>query len=337
MKKLRWGVLGVSNFALRKAIPGMLKSAHAEVIGIASRDRAKSTAAATQLGLARAYGSYEEMLADVAIDAVYNPLPNHLHVPWSLKAVEAGKHVLCEKPLAIATSEIEALIAARDRAGVVVGEAFMVRTHPQWQRTREIVASGRLGPLRAASGFFSYFNNDAANIRNQPQCGGGGLMDIGCYPIFTMRYVFGEEPRRVCAILEADPQMGTDRLTSAILDFPSGQAIFTSSTQLVPYQRMQFFGAKGRIEVEIPFNAPPDRPARIFIDDGGDLFGQTISQEAFPAGDQYTWQADAFARAVAGECPVAVPLEDAWRNMAVIEAVARSGQSGRWEAVPSRA
>lgn len=336
MRKLRWGVLGASKFALNRFLPGMLKSASNEVAAIASRDLAKAQAAAGQLGIPRAYGSYEELLADPSIEAVYNPLPNHLHVPWSLKAVQAGKHVLCEKPLAIALGEIDELIAARDRAGVVVGEAFMVRTHPQWLRVREIAASGRLGPLRAAAGFFSYFNADPANIRNQTAAGGGGLMDIGCYPIFTTRFVFGEEPRRVCAMMEADPALGTDRLTSAILDFPSGQAIFTCSTQLVPYQRMQFYGTKGRVEVEIPFNAPPDRPTRIFVDDGGELFGSTVTTETFPVGDQYAWQADEFARAVAGEGPVAVPLEEAWRNMAVIEAVSRSSASGRWEDVAVR-
>lgn len=331
MKKLRWGILGVSNFAMRKAIPGMLKSPLAEVVAIASRDAAKASTAAAQFSIPRSYGSYEALLADPEIDAIYNPLPNHLHVPWSMAAASAGKHVLCEKPLAVSTSEIQQLITARDQAKVIVAEAFMVRTHPQWERTREIVASGRLGPLRAALGFFSYFNADPANIRNQVHTAGGGLMDIGCYPIFTMRYVFGAEPTRVAAVLEADPEMGTDRLTSAILEFPSGQAIFTCSTQLVPYQRMQFFGTKGRVEVEIPFNAPPDRAARIFVDDGGELFGSTISTETFPVGDQYTWQTDEFARAVAGERPVAVPLEEAWRNMAVIEAIRRAGQSARWE------
>jgi predicted dehydrogenase len=336
MKKLRWGVLGVSKFAVNKAIPGMLKSAGSEVAAIASRDLAKAQAAATQLGIPQVYGSYEELLADPTIEAIYNPLPNHLHVPWSIKAVAAGKHVLCEKPLSMALADIDDLIAARDRAGVIVGEAFMVRTHPQWLRVREIAASGRLGPLRAAAGFFSYFNADPANIRNQVALGGGGLMDIGCYPIFTTRFVFGEEPRRVCALLEADPALGTDRLTSAILEFPSGQAIFTCSTQLVPYQRMQFYGTKGRVEVEIPFNAPPDRPTRIFVDDGGDLFGATVTTETFPVGDQYTWQADAFASAVAGEHSVAVPLEEAWKNMAVIEAIARSSASGRWETVAVR-
>jgi predicted dehydrogenase len=333
MKKLRWGVLGVSKFAVNRAIPGMLKSPGTASVSIASRDLAKAEAAVAQLGLRRAFGSYEAMLADPAIDAIYNPLPNHLHVPWSIQALEAGKPVLCEKPLALRAADVEALIAARDKSGAIAGEAFMVRTHPQWLRTREEVQSGRLGSLRASLGFFSYFNADPANIRNKPDLGGGGLMDIGCYPIHTTRFVFGEEPRRVAAMMERDPALGTDRLTSAILEFPSGQAIFTCSTQLVPYQRMQFFGTKGRVEIEIPFNAPPDRPTRLFIDDGGDLFGSGISTETFETGDQYAWQATEFARAVAGERAVAVPLEDARRNMEVIDAIVRASVSGRWETV----
>ena len=208
-------------------------------------------------------------------------LPNQLHVPWSIKAAEAGKHVLCEKPLSLTVAEARQLLAVRDRAKVKIGEAFMVRTHPQWLRARELVRSGRIGQLRAATGFFSYFNNDPKNIRNIPEYGGGAVMDIGCYPINTSRFVFGEEPTRVLGLVERDPQMKVDRLTSAMLDFPSGQSTFTCSMQLVPYQRSQFFGTKGRIEIEIPFNAPPDRPCRIFIDDGRDVFGGGISTEEF--------------------------------------------------------
>ena len=238
---------------------------------------------------------------------------------------------MCEKPLSLTVAEAKTLLAVRDRTGVKIGEAFMVRTHPQWLRTRELVASGRIGSLRSVSGFFSYFNRDATNIRNNPDYGGGGQMDIGCYPINTSRFVFGEEPSRVSGIIEKDPEMRIDRLTSAILDFPSGQSIFTCSTQLVSYQRMQFLGTKGRIEIEIPFNAPIDRPCRIFIDDGRDVFGGGITTETFPMCDQYTIQADAFSRAVREGTEVPVPLEDAIKNMAVIEAIFRSAESGKWE------
>src|ERR1035437_277767 len=225
--KVRWGVLGVAGIAVRKVIPAMQQGEWSEISAIASRDRNKAAGAAKDLGIPTAYGSYEELLQDPRIEAIYNPLPNHLHVPWTLKAVQAGKHVLCEKPLALTANEARALIAARDRASVKVGEAFMVRTHPQWLRTRELVASGEIGALRAVMGFFSYFNRDAANIRNVAQWGGGGLMDIGCYPINTSRFVFREEPVRAMGLVERDPETKVDRLTSAILDFPSGQCIFT--------------------------------------------------------------------------------------------------------------
>src|SRR6516165_5858924 len=331
MSKVRWGILSTAKIAVTKVIPGMQKGVWSEVTAIASRDRSKAEDAARTIGIARAYGSYKELLADPQIEAIYNSLPNQLHVPWSIKAAEAGKHVLCEKPLSLTVAEARKLLAVRDRMGVKIGEAFMVRTHPQWLRARELVASGRIGELRSALGFFSYFNNDPSNIRNIPAYGGGALMDIGCYPITTSRFAFGEEPSRVLGLVERDADMRIDRLTSAILDFPSGQSIFTCSTQLVPYQRMQFLGTRGRIDIEIPFNAPNDRPCRIFIDDGRDVFGGGVSTEAFPTCDQYTIQGDAFSKAVreGGEAPVSV--EDAIKNMAVIEAVFRSAESGQWE------
>jgi len=271
------------------------------------------------------------MLADPDIEAIYNPLPNHLHVSWSIKAAEAGKHVLCEKPVGLSVAEARQLLNARDRAGVKIGEAFMVRTHPQWLRTRELIQSGRIGELRSVVGVFSYFNRDAGNIRNVLDWGGGAMMDIGCYPVTTSRFIFADEPARVMGLIERDPEFKTDRLTSAILDFPAGQAIFTCSTQLVPFQRMQLLGTKGRIEIEIPFNAPNDRPCRIFVDDGRDVLGGGVATESLPTCDQYTIQGDAFSRAVRGYGEVPVSIEDALRNMAVIEAIFRSAETGRWE------
>jgi predicted dehydrogenase len=329
--KVRWGVLGAAHIAVKKVIPAMQRGDWCEIAAIASRDVRKAQQTAAALGIPKAYGSYEELLADPQIDAIYNPLPNHLHVPWSIRCAEAGKHVLCEKPLALDAAEARELLQAQARTGVKMGEAFMVRTHPQWLRVRDLVRGGRIGELRAAMGFFSYFNRDPANIRNVREWGGGGLFDIGCYPIHTSRFIFGEEPRRVAALLERDPDMHTDRLTSAMLHFPSGQAIFTCSTQLVPYQRMQFFGTRGRIEIEIPFNAPPDRPCRILVDDGSDLSGAGIQTETFPVCDQYTIQGDLFSQAVRGEGQAPVPIADAVRNMAVIDALFRSAESGRWE------
>jgi predicted dehydrogenase len=319
--KIRWGVLGVAGIATKKAIPAMQKCTLGVVAGIASRDRAKAEQAARALGIPKAYGSYEDLLADPEIDAVYNPLPNHLHVPWSIQAAEAGKHVLCEKPIALSSAECLKLIAARDRTGVKIGEAFMVRTHPQWLRTIELVRSGRIGVLRSIFGFFSYYNADPKNIRNITAYGGGAVMDIGCYPINISRWMFGEEPVKVTAAVERDPAMKTDRLASAVLEFPSGHSIFTCGTQLVPYQKMQLCGTKGRIEVQIPFNAPPDRPCRIFIDDGSDLFGGGVVTEEFPICDQYTLQGDAFSRAIQENAPVPGTLEDALKNMEAIEKI----------------
>jgi predicted dehydrogenase len=329
--KVRWGVLSTAGIGVKKVVPAMQKGEWIDVAAIASRDLHKAEEVARALGIAKAYGSYEELLADPQIEAVYNPLPNQLHVPWSIKAAEAGKHVLCEKPISMTVAEAKSLLAVQERTGVIIGEAFMVRTHPQWLRTRELIASGRIGSLRSIQGFFSYFNTDPKNIRNIAECGGGGLMDIGCYPINTSRFLFGEEPLRVSATLKNDANFRVDCLTSALLEFPSGQATFTCSTQLVPYQRMQVLGTKGRIEIEIPFNAPNDRPCRIFIDDGRDLVGGGITIETFPVCDQYTIQGDVFSKAVreGGQAPV--PLTDAIKNMAVIEAVFRAAESGKWE------
>jgi predicted dehydrogenase len=329
--KLRWGILGTANIGLKKVIPAMQLGAYTSVVAIASRDLAKARQAAASLNIETAYGSYEELLADRNVDAIYNPLPNQLHVPWTIKAAEAGKHVLCEKPLSMNIAEAESLLTVRTRTGVKIGEAFMIRSALQWRRVREVLSEGRIGEIRAVAGFFSYFNVDPTNIRNQVETGGGALMDIGCYCIQSARLGFADEPTRVIARIERDPEMKTDRLASAILDFPAGQSIFTCSTQLVPYQRVHFFGTKGRIEIEIPFNAPNDRPTRIFIDDGGDLFGKTITTETFPVSDQYTLQGDDFSKAVLENTEVPVPLEEGIRNMAVIEAVFRSAESGQWE------
>jgi predicted dehydrogenase len=324
----------VAKIATKKVIPAMQRSALTPVVAIASRDHAKAAQAAQELGIAKAYGTYEALLADPEIDAIYNPLPNHMHVPWSKLAAEAGKHVLCEKPLGLSSAEVRELIAARDRSGVVVAEAFMVAVHPQWLRVRELIQAGHLGEIRAITGVFSYFMTDPANIRNVAHWGGGGLMDIGCYPIFTSRFALGAEPLQAIGLLQRDPELGVDRLTSAMLEYPGGvQCNFTCSTQMVPYQRMQFFGTKGRIEVEIPFNAPPDRACRIWIDEGGELFGSTIRTESFDVCDQYTLQGEAFVRAVREGAPVPVPLEDSLRTMAVIEALVRSAETGAWESL----
>jgi predicted dehydrogenase len=330
-KKVAWGVLGVANIGVKKVIPAMQRGEWCQMAAIASRDLSRAKEAAKELGIGKAYGSYEELLADPEIEAIYNPLPNHLHVPWSIKAAEAGKHVLCEKPISLTVPEANSLLQTRDRTGVKIQEAFMVRTHPQWLKAIDLVQSGKIGDLRSISGYFSYFNRDPKNIRNILEYGGGAVMDIGCYLIYTARLIFGEEPTRVLGIVEKDPEMQTDILTSGILHFPSGQSIFTCSTQVAPYQRVQIIGTEGRIEVEIPFNAPPDKPCRIFLDDGKDLSGRSAEIIEFEVCDQYTIQGDLFSKSIREGTELAVPLEGSIRNMAVIDAVFRSAESGKWE------
>lgn len=330
-EKIRWGVLGAANIAVKKVIPAMQRGDFCEITAIASRDFEKAKQTADDLNIPKYYGSYEELLGDSEIDAVYNPLPNNLHVEWTTKAAEAGKHVLCEKPIALRANEAGKLIETRDRTGVKIQEAFMVRTHPQWLKVRELIEKNRIGKLQAITGFFSYFNTDAANIRNRLETGGGALMDIGCYCINISRFILGEDPRKVLGIIERDQNSGIDKLTSVILDFPGCQSTFTCGTQLVPYQRMLFFGVAGRIEVEIPFNIPPETATRIFIDDGSDLYGRNTETIEIPAANQYTIQGDLFSKSILDNTEQAISLEDSVNNLAVIDAVFRSAESGKSE------
>lgn len=326
MSKVRWGVLSTAHIGTATVIPAMQQGAYCEVTAIASRDLAKGQYVARQLGIPKSYGSYEELLADPDIDAIYNPLPNHLHVPWSIKALEAGKHVLCEKPIAPTAAEAQKLVdAAKQYPDLKVMEAFMYRFHPQWQQALQLVRDGSIGTLRTVQSFFSYYNDDPHNIRNIAEVGGGGMLDIGCYNVSLSRFIFGAEPRRVSAIVEYDPQLNTDRLDSGILDFGNGTATFTCSTQLTPYQRVNIFGTGGRIEIEIPFNAPTNRPCKMWYQ-----HGDTIDEIVLDICNQYTLQGDMFAQAVLNNMPVPTPLEDAVANMRVIDAVIRSSKSGGW-------
>jgi predicted dehydrogenase len=300
-------------------------------VAIASRDGARAAQAAADLGIARAHASYEALLADPDIDAVYIPLPNHLHVPWTTRAAEAGKHVLCEKPIALNAADARTLLDVRDRTGVRIQEAFMVRTHPQWVRARALVDGGELGEVRAISGFFSYYNVDPANLRNVAEWGGGGLLDIGCYLVNTARFIFDAEPSRVAGTLDLDPAFGVDRQASMILDFDGRHAVGTCSTQLRSYQRIQIVGTKGRLEIEIPFNAPADRPCRLAVDRTGEIHGTGVEYMELDVCDQYTIQADVFSKAILEKRPQWVPLEDAVANMTCIDAIFRSAGSGRWE------
>ncbi|MCA9143695.1 MAG: Gfo/Idh/MocA family oxidoreductase [Planctomycetaceae bacterium] len=329
MSKIRWGVISTAKIGTEKVLPAMQKAEYCEVAAIASRNIESAQATAKQMGIAKAYGSYEELLADPDIDAIYNPLPNHLHVSWSIKALEAGKHVLCEKPIGLSAEEGQQLVDAGKRhPKLKLMEAFMYRHHPQWQRARQIVREGGIGRLCSIQTAFSYFNNDADNIRNRVDIGGGGLMDIGCYPISLSRFIFEAEPTRTFGITECDPNFQTDRLTSAILDFGLGTSTFTCSTQMVPYQRVNIFGVTGRIEIEIPFNAPPDRPCKLWHQRG-----TAIEEITFETCNQYGIQGDLFSQAILNDTPVPTPIEDAVSNMRVIEAIFRSAESGGWATV----
>jgi predicted dehydrogenase len=332
LRKIRWGILSTANIGMEKVTPGIMASAHSEVTAIASRDLGKAQAAAAKLGIPKAYGSYEELFADPEIDAIYNPLPNHLHVPMTVAAAKAGKHVLCEKPIALSAADAEHLRECPpDR---IVLEAFMIRFHPQWLRAREIIRSGELGEVRAINAVFTYFNDDAGNVRNQAEIGGGGIMDIGCYPVTAARFLFESEPKRVVAMVERDPQFGTDRLASVLADFGDGRQLnFVCSTQAAGEQSVQVLGTKAKLDIIIPFNAPANERTAITVDTGAPFDGSLARREILPACDQYTEQAEAFALAVLGEKPLPWGIEDAISSMKVLDAIFASEKSGGWAKV----
>ncbi len=326
MRKVRWGIMSTAKIGLQKVIPAMQKGAYCDIRAIASRDPDRARDAAQRLGIPRSFDSYEELLGDPDIEAVYIPLPNHLHVPWSIKALEAGKHVLCEKPLGLnAANARELLVAAEEHSHLKVMEGFMYRHHPQWQRTKLLVDRGKIGELRAIQSFFAYYNVAPDNIRNRADVGGGGLMDIGCYPISLARFLFEAEPLRVCGVMELDPVFETDRQVSGIMVFGAGTATFTCGTQLAPYQRVNILGTDGRIEIEIPFNAPPDQACRMWYQSG-----TQVEEIRVEVSNQYTIQGDLFAKAILDDSPVPTSLADGVANMQVIDALILSARSGRW-------
>jgi len=329
---IRWGVLGCAGIAAKAVIPAIQSSRLGRVAAIASRDAEKASAMATRFGIEKSYGSYEDLLSDPDIDAIYNPLPNHLHVPMTIKALEHGKPVLCEKPIALNAAQASELAEAQKAANLPVAEAFMVRHHPQWKKARTMVAEGRLGDVRAIQTIFAYYLDDPKNVRNQADIGGGGLFDVGCYAINTARFLFDAEPLRAIALMENDPVFGTDRLTSGLLAFPEGrQLAFTCSTQLSLTQKVTVLGTRGRLEIPIPFNAPADQQTVLIFDDGRDLAGGGRQEIVIEPVDQYREQVDAFAQAVLSGTPLEPGLEDAIANMKAIDALFRSATSGRWE------
>ncbi len=330
--KIRWGILGTAKIALEQVIPAMQKGTYSEVTAIASRSMEKASAVSKKLKIGKPYGSYSELLDDPDIDAVYIPLPNHMHVHWSIKAMEAGKHVLCEKPFALTMEDVKKAIEARDRTGMKISEAFMVRSNLQWLKAKEIINNPEFGKLRAVQGFFSYYNINSEDIRNDSTAGGGGIWDIGCYPVNTSRFILDEEPLRVISMIENDPVFKTDRLASVMMEYPSGYAQFISSTQSAPFQRMLFVGTKKHLEIEIPFNAPDSEPAKIMV--GSDYEGIKKREIIeIPVCNQYTLQGDAFSKSIMEDTEVPVPLEDTLKNTAVLTAIFKSAETGNWEEV----
>ncbi len=330
MSKIRWGILSTAKIGTEKVIPAMLQCEHGEVIAISSRTQQAADTVAKRLGIPRAYGSYEALLNDADVDAIYNPLPNHLHVSWSIRALQAGKHVLCEKPIGLSSQEgLQLVEAGKQHPELKLMEAFMYRHHPQWKKAKSLVLDGQIGELKSIQTIFSYYNDNPEDIRNQAEIGGGGLMDIGCYAISLSRFLFEEEPQRVIGLVEYDPRMKTDRLASAILDFGRGSSTFTCSTQLVPFQRVNIFGTEGQVEIEVPFNAPLDRDCKLWLQRGRDEITEMTVEQC----NQYTIQGDLFALAILNNTSVPTPIEDAIANMRVIEAVLTSGQQSAWVTV----
>ena len=326
MEKIQWGILSTAKIGIEKVIPAMQQGKYCEIVAIASRTHESARKAAKKLKIPKAFGSYQDLLDDTSIDAVYIPLPNHMHVPWTIKALAAGKHVLCEKPIALTATEAKELLQEVQKyPHLKVMEAFMYRHHPQWIQALELINGGGIGMVKTVHSFFSYYNDDPENIRNMVDIGGGGLMDIGCYCISLARLIFDEEPQRVFGKIEYDPGFETDRICSGILDFGQGTSTFTCSTQLVPYQRVNVFGTKGRIEIEIPFNAPPDKPCKMLFQNN-----EIIEEIEIEICDQYTIQGDLFSLAVLKNEKVPTPIEDAVANMKVLEAVIQSAEKEEW-------
>jgi len=327
---VRFGILSTARIGRELVVPALQDSESCVVTAVASRDLAKARAMADRFSVPHAFGSYEELLASDAIDAVYIPLPTSQHVEWAIKAADAGKHVLCEKPIALQASQITSLIAARDRNHVVITEAYMVTYSPVWRQVRDLLAQGAIGKLRLVQGAFSYFNQDPENMRNIPALGGGGLPDIGVYPTITTRFATGREPLRVQATTDRDPQFGTDIFSSVKADFGDFELNFYISTQLAARQAMVFHGTKGFLEVKSPFNANRYGAEEV---EWNDQHHQRSETFRFPDSRQYSCQAEAFARAVAGAPGDVVSLESSMNNQRFIDAVYRASTHDGWERI----
>ena len=315
-KKIKFGILSTANIAMTQVIPAMLKTKYCQVMGIASRSSKKAENAAKQFQLPKYYCSYQSLLDDMEIDAVYIPLPNHLHVEWAIKALRAGKHVLVEKPIALSSSEANRLKdESKKHPKLKIMEAFMYKHHPQWIKTKKMIDNGDIGILKVIQSSFSFFDNKPESIVNNKALGGGSLMDIGCYPISVARFLFDAEPIKILANIDYHPQFKVDSIASGILEFKEGYSTFFSSIHLAYNQQVKIFGTTGIIEFDVPFNPSNTVPSKIFYTKN-EQKPETIE---FEICDQYTLQADAFASAIMKDKDVSTSLEDAVNNMVVIE------------------
>lgn len=328
MHKIRWGVLSTANIG-RKVIPALQTSNHNQVIAVSSRSLENARAYADELGITRAYGSYEELLNDPNIDAIYNPLPNDLHVPWSIKALQAGKHVLCEKPLGLNTAEVQQLIdVAAQHPHLKIMEAFMYRFHPQWQRARDLVRAGSIGQVRNIHSHFAYNNRDADNIRNSIAMGGGALMDIGCYCISLARYIFAEEPLRVLGQITPYAGYEVDCFVTGIMEFADGNATFTASTKIESKQYVSINGEQGSIFIPVPFNPIADANTNLIL-----KRNEQHEDILIVPSDHYRNMGDAFAQSVLLQKDTPTPLNDALANMKIIDAIFTSVESNQWQSI----
>lgn len=329
MEKVRWGLLSTSRFAQKSILPALAVSERNEMVALASRSPEIGAEVAAKWQIPTVHSSYEALLADPNIEAVYIPLPNHLHLPYAQKALAAGKHVLCEKPIGLNAQEAQALQqTAMQYPHLKVMEAFMYRFHPQWQQAKQWVVEGKIGALKQVTIFFSYMNTDSQNVRNVPHYGGGGLLDIGCYAISAARWLFDSPPKRVMAWLDLDPLFKTDRFAGGILDFGTGLATFSCATQLQAFQQVQVLGTEGRIEIETPFNPLANAPAYVNLQQGAE-----VQRIEIPPCNHYVLQFDAFAQSIRHHLPPPTPLSDALANMQVLDACIQSHQTATWASI----
>lgn len=330
MKKMKFGVLGVSGHFLKRIVFPLMESETVEIYAIASRNIKRAQETAEKYGIPKFYGSYEELLDDPEIDAIFNPLPNHMHKEWIFKSADAKKHMLCEKPLTLDTEETNEVIEYIKDSGIKLMEAFMIRFHPKWQKAKALIDNGYIGKVRHIQTVFSYNNQDPSNIRNIKEVGGGALLDIGCYAINTARYILGKAPKRVISMIDEHPEFGTDMTTSAILDYGDAVSLFTVSTSAFPQQQVKIFGTEGTLTVTIPFNDISEVPGKLLFENNS----ASMEIEVEPV-NQYRLMFEAYAKSIVDDTEVPLPLSDSLLNMKTIDAVFKSAKTGEWVNITS--